>query len=278
MCKCFVLTALLILLASSIMFAQTDGSITLQQGINSYSGCYDTYLDDGDANYYENYGIDNDPDDWTKYRDIKVRYSTTSYDQWVTLIKFDLSTLPTNWSITSASLSLYYYDESVMGVNDWVTVAAYALKRSWDEGSGPHTGDDRTGASWYYQYAKPSTAQWYYGGARGANHDRDASYDSQVTLYHDTYGWATWGGTEITNTVREWYNGSRANNGWQLDAIACSDSCNGVLFHNSEYSIVPADYMWRPKLVINYTVIPEPMSLLTLAAGIAVLATKRRKI
>ncbi|MGA2797257.1 MAG: DNRLRE domain-containing protein [Thermoguttaceae bacterium] len=266
--KSSLLIAFGYVLFAATAIAQTDSTIVLQQGISGYTGCGDTYLDDGSSHYYENYGIDNDPNDWTKYRDIKVRYSSGSYDQWDSLIKFDLSGLPSNWNITSASLSLYYYDDSVMSSGDWLNVAVWPLMVDWDAGSGPHNGDDRSGAAWEYRKARPDDSGWYNAGARGRGHDTDVDYDAVQTLTHNGFGWVTWDGTEVTNTVRDWYSGSRANDGWAVDNYGSSDTTNGVLFHSADYSISPPDYQWRPKLTINYTVIPEPgtLSLLVLAA------------
>jgi hypothetical protein len=266
--KSSLLIAVGCVLFSATAIAQTDSSIVLQQGISGYTGCGDTYLNDGSANYDENYGIDNDPNDWTKYRDIKVRYASGSYDQWNSLIKFDLSSLPRNWNITSASFSLYYYDDSSMAGSDWLNVAVYPLLVDWDAGSGPHNGDDRSGAAWNYRKARPDNSGWYNGGARGRGHDTDVDYDAMQTLTADAYGWISWSGTEVTNTVRAWYSGSRSNYGWAVDSYGSNDSLNGVIFHSADYAEGSSpDYIWRPKLTLTYTVVPEPgtLSLLVLA-------------
>ena len=172
---------------------------------------------------------------------------------------------------------MYAYNDIYMDANDYLDVAIYPLLKSWDEGVGPHTGDNRTGAAWYYQYARPSTAQWYNGGARGDNQDRDHYYDGVQRVYGNPSTWVTWGGTDVTQTVKDWYSGARANDGWQVDYTASSDTDNGLYFHNSEYSISPADYMWRPKLVLTYQVIPEPGTLVSLAGGLAALMFTVRK-
>jgi len=259
-------------------FAQgQDQVITLQQEVNGYTGCSDTYLESATSSDYKNFGIDNDPSDWTKYRNLEVR--NYSNNNWVSLVKFDLSSLPRNWNITSASFSMYAYDDIYMGPSSWLDVAIYPLKKSWTEGVGPHTGDNRTGAAWYYQYAAPDSTQWYNGGARGDNQDRDHDYDGVQRVYGDPSTWVTWGGTDVTQTVRDWYSGARANDGWQIDFTGSSDSDNGLYFHNSEYSISPADYMWRPKLDLTYQVVPEPATMFSLVpelAGLAFAIRRRR--
>lgn len=262
-----ILASALVALSLPAHAQDLDQTTTLQQGINNYWGCYDTYLESSSTSYYENFGIDNDPNDSTKYRNLEVR--NYSNNNWVSLIWFDLSYLPRNWNITSASFSLYAYDDIYMGTSDYLDVAICPLLKRWDEGVGPHNGDDRSGASWYYQYAAPDTTQWYNGGARGAGHDRDAANDGVQRVYGNPSTWVSWTGADVLQTVRDWYSGARANYGWQIDYTGSSDSDNGLYFHNSEYSTSPADYIWRPKLVLTYQVVPEPSALAAMLCGLA---------
>jgi len=245
--------------------AQAD-SVTFQQGISGYSGTTDTWL--GYNDYTENFG-----NDW----DIHVRHDTYgSADDRVTLIKFNLSSLPANAVITSASLSLLYYDDWNIGSNDHLTVTATRMLRSWTEGAGGKDAN-RTGASWYYRFAYPDITQWYNGGARGNNQDRLTDADASVTLYNlDSYAWATFSGSGITASVAYWYANPAQNFGWVLDYSSYSDSMDGALFHSSEYSTSPADYMWRPKLQIAYSIIPEPMMAGLLMLGAAILRRRRK--
>jgi len=248
-------------------FAGTAGadSITLQQGINNYAGTYDTWLSMND--YDENFGSD-----W----DIHVRYDHyATYDDRVTLIKFNLAgQLPANAVIDGASLSMLYYDDWNISSSDYITAAAYRLMKNWTEGSGG-SGSDRTGAAWYYQYAYPDTTQWYNGGARGVNHDRSGTADDTETLYNvDSYCWATWSGASMAASVQNWYNNPSQNYGWAIDVTYSTDNQNGAIFHSSEYSTSPADYIWRPKLTIDYHLIPEPATLALLLTGSLILRRK----
>jgi hypothetical protein len=237
-------------------------SVMFQEGINGYSGTSDTWLGYNDD--FENFG-----NDW----DIHVRHDTYgSVDDRVTLIRFNLSSLPANAVITSASLSLLYYDDYNISSSDSLTVTASRMLKSWTEGTGGKD-DARTGAAWYYQYAYPDTTQWYNGGARGVNQDRLANPDASVTLYdiNNSYAWATFSGSGITASVANWYANPSQNFGWVMDYSAYSDSMDGAIFHSSEYSTSPADYVWRPRLQIDYSIVPEPGSLVLLA-GIALTA------
>jgi len=252
MAICAVVTAMFI-----AGVAQAD-TVTFQQGIDSYSGTYDTWLGYNDD--FENFG-----NDW----DIHVRHDYYgTYDDRVTLMKFDLSSLPANSVITGASLSLLYYADYNISGDDSLTVSAYRMLKSWTEGTGGKD-EDRTGASWYHQYAYPDTTQWYNSGARGVNHDRLADPDASVTLYDidDSYAWAAFSGSSITASVANWYANPSQNFGWALDYTAYSDSHDGAIFHSSEYSTSPDDYRWRPKLQIDYYVIPEPATMALLALG-----------
>jgi hypothetical protein len=265
---CELPAVVLMALASLAGPAQAD-TVTFQQGINGYSGTSDTWL--GYNDYTENFG-----NDW----DIHVRHDAyATVDDRVTLIRFNLSSLPAHAVITSASLSLLYYDDYNISSSDYLTVSAYRLLKPWTAGTGGKD-NGRTGASWYYQYAYPDTTQWYNGGARGIEQDRRTSPDASVTLYdiNGSYAWTTFSGSSMTASVANWYANPSQNFGWVLDYSAYSDSMDGAIFHSSDYSTSPADYVWRPKLQIDYTIVPEPGSLAMLAGlTMTVLLYRRRK-
>ena len=253
----------------TLLFSLSAGaaSVTFQQGINGYAGTYDTWL--GGNDYAVNFGNDGD---------LHVRHDTYgTYDDRTTLIKFDVSSLPAHAVINTATLSLLYYDDWNIASSDSLTVAAYRLIRPWTEGTGGGA-EDRTGAAFYYQYAYPDTTQWYNGGARGVDHDRQASADASVTLYSITTPlWAAFSSDSIAASVAYWYANPSQNFGWVLDYTAYSDTMDGALFHSSEYSTSPADYVWRPKLDITYTVVPEPGVIGLFALSLASLLSRRNR-
>ena len=170
--------------------------------------------------------------------------------------------------ITSAKLSLYYYDEWYMGSSDWLDVGVFPLLTGWDEGSGG-AGIDRTGASWKYRLAYPNASTWNSDGARGAS-DRGAVL--AVVRFDDNVGrWIEWEGTAMTNTVNQWYEGTLANNGLVLDYTNSDDDENGVTFWSSEADLP----QYGPKLEVSYY-IPEPATMsLLLIGGLALLRRRR---
>ncbi|MBN2292780.1 MAG: PEP-CTERM sorting domain-containing protein, partial [Pirellulales bacterium] len=101
----------------------------------------------------------------------------------------------------------------------------------------------------------PNNATWDDNGARGIN-DRYTTNDAETRVYGNTYGWATWSGTGITNTVKAWQANPSSNYGWVVDINYSNDDTNRAIFHSSEYGSSSPDYAWRPKLDITYTLAP----------------------
>jgi len=220
-----------------------DISLSLQQGQSGYTGCSDTYMDV--AHYATNYGNEWDvfTEDESGARDFVVRFNLTSV-------------LPSGANVRSASLNVYYYDDYGIVGDDYLKLGAYRLKVGWDEGIGG-SGEDRTGASWHYRYAYPANTTWDEDGAQG-DADRYATHDAEVTVYDsdEDYGWKTWSGTAVTNTVKAWHASPSQNFGWVVDVNYSNDTSNRADFHSSEYGTNPADYVWRPRLDITYTLAP----------------------
>ncbi|MBN1588412.1 MAG: PEP-CTERM sorting domain-containing protein [Pirellulales bacterium] len=244
----FLLFSVVICLVALPSYA--DISLSLQQGrsprtgLPGYTGCGDTYLNDDD--YTENYG-----NDWDLFAE---DYGTTGQRDF--LIRFDLtSVLPTGANVQLASLHAYFWDDYGMSGDDYMNLGAYRLKVGWDEGTGGN-GTERTGASWRYRYGLPNNTTWNADGARGTG-DRYSQSDAQVVVTADQYGWKTWSGPAIVNTVKTWQANAAQNFGWVVDVDYTNDDTNRAYFHSSEYGTSSADYIWRPKLDITYTLQPE---------------------
>jgi hypothetical protein len=110
------------------------------------------------------------------------------------LLKFDVSILPTNVEVISATLSLR---SAVQG--DDMTVACYGIKRPWEVGE----------ASWTHA---TGTTPWEVPGARGAS-DREIEAASEVWVDANdaTYVW------DVTNLARQWVANPSANHGVVLE-------------------------------------------------------------
>lgn len=133
-------------------------------------------------------------------------------------LQFDVSEIPANSTINSATLSIYHYyvDE---GLSATQTLAAHAITGTWAEGT----------ATWNAQPAYESTAT-----------DVGDSFASNTT------GWRTF---DITALVQRWVDGTLTNNGVAVKQNAEAGTISSIAFYSSDYA---TDTSLRPKLAINY--------------------------
>jgi len=191
----------------------------------------DTWLDDDHHNY--NYG--------TSYY-LEVRADSTGPDA-SALVKFDISSLPSGAVITSATFMANYCTRTGFDSNDWLYIGVYAVEpssswpRPWVE----------TEATWYNY---DSSHLWDTEGCESIWYDREANYDDRIYIdYNTAFGYKSW---NVTSRVQQWYAGTDVNRGWLMREESHHDP-EGVTFYSREYS--PG---YRPKLVIDYTLLPQP--------------------
>lgn len=172
--------------------------VTLQDGLDGYSGTSDTFLDawmpttafGGDANFY--------------VRQPGVKTS---------LVKFDLSAVPGNAQVTQAQIGVYV----TYGSGNAVTLEAYQVFKAWSE----------AGATWNEADAG---MPWEMPGAMGPS-DRAATFADRVSFG----GSGRWVWFDVTGLAQAWVTDAESNNGI---ALAGSGFTNSELeFTSSDYIV-----------------------------------------
>jgi RHS repeat-associated protein len=180
----------------------------------------DTYIDNGSAT--SNYGTE------VSLRIGEGNGSTNDLNR--SLIKFDLSSIPANATITSATLSLWTSND--LSDNDR-TIRVYRLKVPFVEGE----------ATWN---ESASGVSWQSAGASGANDRESTDIGSVLVVANEASG------TEKqislnTTKIQEMVSGTFTNNGF---IIIADTELNDRFNYKSSDSSTSSQ---RPKLVIQYT-------------------------
>jgi len=184
-------------------------NVTLQDGLNGYTGTTDTWLNSDSPT--TNYGTLDQG---------HLQYSTQDRQ----LHQFDLSSIPSNATITSATLSFYVF--SVTGGTP--NVSCYRVLKQWDELQATYN-NRLTGTAW---------------GTPGLQSGTD--YNATAIATSGSISGAGWANFSVTSQVQSWVNGSQTNYG-----VMYKESSAGHLHNDlSEYTI---DTSLRPKLSITYT-------------------------
>ncbi|OGY90712.1 MAG: hypothetical protein A3B31_02620 [Candidatus Komeilibacteria bacterium RIFCSPLOWO2_01_FULL_53_11] len=149
------------------------------------------------------------------------------------LVKLDLSSIPTNATVNSASMTLTLTASQATSE----VVNAYALRASWGETTSSWTNRD-TGTSWVT------------GGADDTTSDRSASSMGSVTVASGA------GGTQYTwaldaATVESWVSDPSSNYGMVLIG---NEGANSTLKTFATQNNATASY--RPSLAVSYTTSP----------------------
>ena len=185
-------------------------TITLQDGANGYMGTSDTYI-------YK-YSTQNEGASAA----LKIRRETHH-----TLVRFDLSPLPTGAAVLSATLELYA-DRADSG--SAVDVEVYPVLSAWSE----------LEATWNHRAAG---VEWSLAGCADAGTDRAAVPSTTARLD----GGGRWYGFDVTSAAQAWAAG--ADNDGVLLAVTPASASNTYYFWAADYW----EAARRPKLTIVYT-------------------------
>ena len=206
----------------------TETTVTLQDGLNNYTGTRDTYLSSPQAS--TNFGSD------IELRDINLSY------QYHSLVRFAIfqsegGPVPDGATIQSATLSLYKHS------NHYYTYGAHRLLQDWDESE----------ASWNERQAGVS---WSVAGAADFGTDLALVADGEASISYDP-GWLEF---DVTSGLQA-IGGGALNYGWRLVAISGYNSV-AKRFRSREYA---DDATLRPKLTVVYddSNITQPIVALT---------------
>ena len=165
----------------------------------------------------------------------RLKVGTDAISIWRSLLRFDLSDIPADAAITTATLSLWRPDTTTSAL----TVRAHRATNNWQEGSGKTecTGD---GATWYELVGG---LRWKQDGG-----DYDAAVTDSLTIPAGSQaGWSQWA---LTPLVQQWIDGA-ASMGilLRLDDEA-RVAGKSVDFYASDFDVAPT---LRPKLTIAYS-------------------------
>lgn len=155
-----------------------------------------------------------------------------------TLLKFDLSSIPTNAKILSAVLELYEYAAyDTAGTGSW-SATLYSVLKNWVEAE----------ATWNNYSAGNA---WSVAGC-GAG-DISSAIDSLTMDGTAAAGFVSWSGSGLVAAVQQWVDGTSSNYGLLLAAPTAefkgAAPLSSNLFRSSNYGTAGE----RPRLTVTYS-------------------------
>jgi hypothetical protein len=161
------------------------------------------------------------------------------------LVRFDLTGIPSNAVISSATLTLYHS----LGQPAPANVAVHRALASWGEGTSNPKGNEGSGidatpgdATWLHTFF--DTSFWT---TPGGDFVTDASATTSVG---PDYGFYAWSGDNLTSDVQAWVDGSAANAGWILIGDEVLKFGSAKRFSTNE-NPVEAE---RPTLIVEWSI------------------------
>ena len=200
------------------------------------------------------------------------------------LLQFNFSGIPAGAVIDSATLTMYMDRANGSGI---ATINMNRVTSSWGmvtsgvgqsdigfaggggAGFAPTAGDATWNDSFYNSTAP---VLWDTPGG-GGDYVSLVSASGTVGVGMSSNGTAplqtVWQGSGLANDIQAWIGGTAANYGWIFTDFNASDSARRFISSDNEYNGTTATPDYRPTLVVDYTVVPEPatVALLAVAAG-----------
>ncbi|MDW8309574.1 MAG: autotransporter-associated beta strand repeat-containing protein, partial [Verrucomicrobiales bacterium] len=218
--------------------ANHAATVTLQHGVQGYTGSADAWLDEGYKT--RNYGGSTS---------LRVQYNNGMSD--CTLLRFELPALSFQ-SLTAATLGLYYYDQTSMQSDNAVWITPYRITNgmSWFENI--YDGAAGYGVNWRYRdhaQTLPWTGQnagWYDKIDDGNSTNKIKRPGGSVPDAIEPPNWVTW---NVRNSVAQWYAG-QDNNGFVL--FESGFQGGGYLAAGLFYSRESSDPNLRPYLTLSF--------------------------
>lgn len=150
------------------------------------------------------------------------------------IIKYDVSSIPSSATVTSATFSLFFHNTG--GTGGAPTINLHRVLRNWVEA-------EVTFNNW------KSANAWTTGGAKSNGNDRSATISaSHTTPSTPSNAFEDWTGSQLDTDVQNFVNGTWSNYGWGLYTTTASSLEND--FRTSDWTTASE----RPKLVVVYTV------------------------
>ncbi|MFW6107519.1 MAG: DNRLRE domain-containing protein [bacterium] len=193
-------------------------TVTYQQGVDSYSGCEDNYLEEGT---YHNYGAEEE----------LLTGQISSVVQ-RPILRFDISDIPAGATIDSATLELMCFGEGTP-----ITVRAYMILKDWNEGDNGWKEADES--EWYYGIY--DTLAW----SGCEPDDTDAESTEQDNYVVGGTGWHDW---DLADACQDWVDGTD-NHGVVLVGDPEDTNWRRAEYRSKEYGTTSE----RPKLTVEYT-------------------------
>jgi len=176
--------------------------------------------------------------------------------------QFDLSGLDASWIITSAELELHHIIYGSSWPSGLVTTN-FALKEivsTWNQ----------------------NTTNWNSQPDLGTSFNTTDSFNqSDLILTNPVDNEAFSTTVDLTSMVTAWHTGTLTNNGfayYMTSSYGFGGQDHYIVASDFPNPADPTDPIYRPKLTINYSTVPEPTTMLLFGIGLIGLAGARRRV